>query len=139
MNTARIACAVPLTVALVGGVAVTADAGSGEVRRSRHVVAGTHWWGKTPWDANTTARRVRGARDSARLCLGNTKSLGLLANYRIYAYDKHGRLLASKSEDGAHFGCRTLAAPRATTRFRFRLNVEDDGSGEKTWTMRSTR
>jgi hypothetical protein len=127
----RAAASAALCPVILGLVATPAEAA--EHRSDRHITAGTGWLGKhTSWLATTTARQVRGSRDSARLCSSRAP---LTANFRIYAYDSHGRLLASRAGDLVRFGCRTLTAPQRTTRFVFRLNVQYDGAGETSWAM----
>jgi photosystem II stability/assembly factor-like uncharacterized protein len=131
----RCVAGIATTATLWAVTAAPAEAAS-ETRRIRHIAVGPrHWWA-THWEATTTARSVHGAQDSARLC---ATVLPKDANFRIYAYDSRGRLLASTSQNDARFGCRTLTAPKRTARFLFRLNVIADGRGEKAWTMAATR
>lgn len=149
MNATRAAAAVGLSLALTVGVTAPAEAAT-TVRRKSNITL-SHWYSTkyTKWTVTTQSHgrgHNGGNYDRAKLCLSKSGARwqGSLvprrANFRIYAYDSHGRLVASRSGNNTKFGhwnkggdrCRGLSVrkSRHAVRFLFRVNVRKDARGE---------
>jgi hypothetical protein len=146
----RAAVAIALSAALIGTGAAPAQAAS-TVRRTEAFRIGSTWteYSSTTWRFRTQSHgrgRAGGNYDRAEMCLTDGSRLSgkrpWAANFRIYAYDSHGRMVASRAGNGAMFGhnarwhgpwCRglTLHRSRGAVRFMFRVNVLRDRHGER--------